>query len=58
LRFEDSLGKQFSRSYLEKTHCKKKKKKPVVCGAGGVAQGGDPELKPQCYKKKKNNWRG
>jgi hypothetical protein len=28
-------------------------KKPFAKRAGGVAQGGGPEFKPQCWKKKK-----
>jgi hypothetical protein len=46
LQFEASLGKQFVRPYLEKTHHKNR--------PGGVAQGKSPEFKPQYRKKKKN----
>jgi hypothetical protein len=45
LRFKVSLGKQFSRPYLDKTRHKNR--------AGGLAQGEGPEFKPQYHKKKK-----
>jgi hypothetical protein len=45
LRFEASLGKQFLRSYLKKTHHKKR--------AGGVAQAVGPEFKPRHCKEEK-----
>jgi hypothetical protein len=43
---KDSLGKQFSRPYLKKTHHKK---------AYGVAQPVGPEFKPKYCKKRKEN---
>jgi hypothetical protein len=43
--FEASPGKLFKRPYLKKAHHKNR--------AGGVAQGEDPEFKPQYHKKKK-----
>jgi hypothetical protein len=45
LQFETSLGKYFTRPYLEKPIHKKR--------AGGVAQGEGPEFKSQYCKKKK-----
>jgi hypothetical protein len=45
---EASLGKQFCKILSQKTLHKHR--------AGGVAQGKDPEFKPQCLKKKKG-WR-
>jgi hypothetical protein len=42
---EATPSKQFLRLYLENTHHKKR--------AGGMAQGVDPEFKPQYRKKKK-----
>jgi hypothetical protein len=46
-RFEASLDNWFTRPYLEKTQHTHKK------GAGGVAQGVDPEFKAQHHRKKK-----
>jgi hypothetical protein len=48
-RFQASPGKYFARPYLKK----KKKKKPFTKRAGGVAQGIDPEFKPQYGRKAK-----
>jgi hypothetical protein len=43
-QFEASPGKQYERTYLKKTHHKKR--------ADGVVQGVGPEFKPQYHKKK------